>query len=299
MDGAVDTHDVNQDYQGNPAQWTTGMVVHDLVDSQAECGSALAFGGAGGTIHNVTIDTAGDHVHAPGCSYTDNDGDQTGWSDGITLFGTSQSVTNNTIINPSDVGIVYFGGKDTLIADNTVRVTSGNYGAFAGIALHPWSLGDVSGVRIIGNQVISEGDTRCGGVHAGINLGPQMWGGACVSYATGAAFGNSGSCLNEPSQSNVAACTTGNCQLWAYVPVNAALTLKDNTVTGAQINYLVEGLYAAGQFIDENNTSQTPRVSDWQASKSGCNGITWGAFDKVAHHPSLPGYKDLRIHCER
>jgi hypothetical protein len=299
MDGAEDINDVNQDYQGNPAKWTTGIVVHDLVDSQAECGSALAFGGAGGTIHNVTIDTAGDHVHAPGCAQTDNDGDVTGWSDGITLFGPAQTVTNNTIINPSDVGIVYFGGKDTLIEDNTVRVTPGNYGTFAGIALHPWSLGDVSGVQIIGNKVTSEGDTRCGGMHAGINLGPQMWGGACFGSATGAAFGNSGACSNEPSQSKVAACTTGNCQLWAYLPANGTLTMKNNVVNGAHINYLIEGFDILGQFIDQDNVSQTPRVSDWQAAKTGCNGVKWGALDKVAHHPSLPGYTDLRIHCER
>jgi hypothetical protein len=75
--------------------------------------------------------------------------------------------------------------------------------------------------------------------------------------------------------------------------------LKDNIVTGAQINFLVEGFDILGQFIDANNVSQTPRKSDWQAAKTGCDGITWGALDKVAHHPSLPGYTDKRIHCER
>jgi parallel beta-helix repeat protein len=299
MDGAVDYNDVTQNYLANPSRWTTGIVVHDLVNSQAECGTALAFGSAGGTIRNVTIDTAGDHVHASGCALTDDDGDITGWSDGITLFGPAQTVTNNTIINPSDVGIVYFGGKDTIIANNTVRVTPGNYGAFAGIALHPWSLGDVSGVQIIGNQVTSEGDTRCGGMHTGINLGHHMWGGACVGTATGAVYGNSGSCSNEPPVSGVAACTTGNCQLWAYLPSGATLTMKDNVVSGGQINYLIEGLDILGQFIDQDNVSQTPRLSDWGASKTGCNGVTWGALDKVAHHPFLPGYMDLLIHCER
>ncbi|MCE9646056.1 MAG: right-handed parallel beta-helix repeat-containing protein [Chloroflexi bacterium] len=299
MDGALDNLDVTQDYQAHPSGWTTGVVVHDLVNSQAECGTALAFGGAAGTIQNVTIDTAGDHVHAPGCTYTDDDGDQTGWSDGITLFGPAHTVSNNTIINPSDVGIVYFGGKNTLIANNTIRVTQGNYGAFAGIALHPWSFGDVSGVQIMGNQVTSEGDTKCGGLHAGINLGPQMWGGACVSEATGAVYGNSAACSNEPDVSKVAACTSRKCQLWAYLPADGTLTMKDNTVTGANINYLVEGLDVLGQFIDRNNVSQAPRVSDWQAARSGCNGVTWGALDKVAHHPSLTGYTDLLIHCER
>jgi hypothetical protein len=75
--------------------------------------------------------------------------------------------------------------------------------------------------------------------------------------------------------------------------------MKDNTVTGAHINYLIEGFIIKGQFIDENNTSLTPRLSDWQASRTGCNGITWGPLDKVAHDPSLPNYVDLEIHCER
>jgi hypothetical protein len=75
--------------------------------------------------------------------------------------------------------------------------------------------------------------------------------------------------------------------------------MKDNTVTGAQLNYLVEGLVAKGQFVDENNVSVSPQLSDWEAAKKGCKGVTWDALDKVAHHPSLPGYTDLRIHCER
>ena len=299
MDGGVDWNDVTQNYQANPARWSTGIVVHDLVNSQAECGTALAFGSAGGKIQNVTIDTAGDHVHAAGCDYTDNDGDRTGWSDGITLFGTAQTVTGNTIINPSDVGIVYFGGKDTVIANNIIKVTQGNYGTFAGIVVHPWSFGDVSGVQLAGNQITSEGDTRCGGMHTGINIGSHMWGGACTENATGAVFGNSGSCTNEPDISKVAACTTGKCQLWAYLPAGATLTMKDNTVTGAQINYLIEGFDILGRFIDENNISLAPRISDWDAAKTGCNGVTWGALDKAAHHPGLPGYTDLRIHCER
>ena len=80
---------------------------------------------------------------------------------------------------------------------------------------------------------------------------------------------------------------------------SATLLLQDNVVSGANINYLIEGFDNIGEFIDQNNISQTPQVSDWQAAKSGCNGVTWGALDKVAHHPSLAGYTDLRIHCER
>lgn len=299
MSGGYAPNDGAQNYQGNPSAWTTNVVVHDVVDQQTECGSALAFFSAAGTIQNVTIDTAGDHVHETGCLHTDNDSDFGGWSDGITLFGPAQTVKQNTIINPSDVGIVFFGGRNTIISNNIVKITEGNYGAFAGIAVHPWILGDISGTQVIGNNVSSAGDKKCGGMHAGINLGPQMWGGACVDSSSSAMFGNRGTCSVHPSQDKVESCTGGRCQLWAYLPAGSIFTLKDNLVSAAQINFLVEGFDNLGQFMDENNISQMPQLSDWHAAKIGCEGVRWGALDKVAHDPILPGYKDLMIHCER
>jgi hypothetical protein len=275
------------------------VVVHDLVDAQTECGTALGFGGARGTIENVTIDTAGDHVHAAGCAFTDNDGDIGAWSDGITLFGPEHKIINNTIINPSDVGVAFFGGSNTIISNNKFKITAGNYGSFAAIAVHSWQFGDASGIQVVGNSITSEGDSSCGGLHAGINLGPHMWGGGCVNAnsSTGA-FGNP-TCSVNPDVTLVAPCTGGVCQIWSLLPAGGIFTMKDNTVTGAHINYLVEGFVINGQFIDENNTSITPRPSDWGASRTGCNGVTWGPFDKVAHHPSLTGYTNLEIHCER
>lgn len=274
------------------------VVVHDLVDQQGECGSGLAFTGKNGTIRNVTIDTVGDHVHASGCVNTDNDGDYGGWSDGITLVGPGHTVINNTIINPSDIGIVHFGGQDTIIANNTIRITAGNYGAFGGIALHAWDVADTSGVAVTGNTIISEGDTNCGGLHTGINIGPHMWGGACLQSSMPGTFGNP-SCSNEPDPEEAAPCTGGACQVWLFLPEEGTFAMADNSVTGAHINYLIEGFIVQGQFIDENNISIEPRKSDWDAARFGCDGIFWGPTDKVAHHPSLPGYTDLRIHCER
>jgi parallel beta-helix repeat protein len=299
MDGGYDTNDPTQNYTGNPSTWTTGVVIHDLTDQQGECGSALTFFRAAGIIQNVTINTAGDHVHVAGCTHTDNDGDQGGWSDGITLFGPAQTVKNNTIINPSDVGIVFFGGKNTVISNNTVEITPGNYGAFAGIAVHPWLLGNVAGMQISGNHVTSAGSTTCGGLHAGINLGPQMWGGGCVNSSSSAMYGNSGSCSPDPSPATVGPCSGGACQIWAYLPASTTFTMSNNTVTGAQVNYLVDGFDILGHFVDTNNTSITPQMTDWAAAKSGCQGVTWGALSKVAHALSLPGYTDLIIHCER
>ncbi|MBP1654714.1 MAG: hypothetical protein H6Q28_1270, partial [Bacteroidetes bacterium] len=297
MDGALDV-DAAQDYQAYPSLWTTGVVLHDLVNRQIECGTALAFGGAAGTIRGVTIDSAGDHVHVGGCTNVDEDGDWGGWSDGITLSGPGHRVVGNTVVDPSDVGIVYFGGKNTIISGNTVRITQGNHGAFAGIAVHSWGYGDTAGTQLVGNTVTSEGDVTCGGLHTGINVGPHMWGGGCVQTSLPSAVGN-GTCASEPVQPLGAWCNGGACQIWTSVPTGATLTIGDNLVTGAHINHLIEGLDLVGQLNESNNLSQAPRLSDWEAAKKGCMGVTWGPMDKVAHHPSLPGWTDLRIHCER
>ena len=279
----------------------SGIVAHDFVSQQGECGSGLAFfvgDGTNNTINNVTIDTVGDHVHASGCANTDNDGDYGGWSDGMTVEGRNVLITNNTIINPSDIGIVSFGGQDTIIANNIIKITEGNYGAFAAIALHPWDQADASGFEITGNVITSEGDSHCGGLHTGINIGPHMWGGACIKNPVTGTYGNP-SCSNNPDPDQTGPCTGDTCQVWLVLPEGETFVLQNNTVTGAHINYLVEGFIIKGQFIDENNISLSPRQSDWDAARFGCEGFTWGPLDKVAHHPSLPGYTDLPIHCER
>lgn len=278
---------------------STGIHVHDLIDRHAEAGTALSFFVANSTLENVTVDTAGDHVHEAGCKLTDDDGDQGGWSDGITAFGPGLSILNNTVINPSDVGIVYFGSPDTTISGNTIQVTAGNYGAFAGIAIHPWLVGDISNLDLTGNTVQSEGDSKCGGLHAGINVGPHMWGGGQFTPPSSASMGNR-RLSGEPVKADVAPCVAGlACQLWAYIPAGAKATMRDNRVTGAQINYLIEGLADLGQFTEGNNVSSLPRLSDWHAARYGCDGLTWGAMDKVAHDPTWSGYVTMRVHCER
>jgi len=125
-----------------------------------------------------------------------------------------------------------------------------------------------------------------------------MWGGGCVQTSLPSAVGN-GTCASEPVQPLGAWCNGGACQIWTSVPTGATLTIGDNLVTGAHINHLIEGLDLVGQLNESNNLSQAPRLSDWEAAKKGCMGVTWGPMDKVAHHPSLPGWTDLRIHCER
>jgi len=186
------------------------VVVHNLIVEQEECGSGLAFNVRNGTIENVTIDTVGDHVHARGCVNTDSDGNYGGWSVGITLAGPGNRLLNNTIINQSDIGIVHFGGEDVTIANNTIRITAGNYGVFGAIALHPWDQADTSGVKITDNTIISEGDTKCGGLHNCINIGPHMWGCACMLNSQTKLYGNPSS-SNNPESAKAAPCSGGPC----------------------------------------------------------------------------------------
>ncbi|MFA5875058.1 MAG: hypothetical protein WC832_13950 [Anaerolineales bacterium] len=147
--------------------------------------------------------------------------------------------------------------------------------------------------------MVSEGDQTCGGIHAGSNIGPHMWGGACLNNVVTPDIGNP-SCSLEPIQPRGSLCpSSGPCQVWASISENATYLLADNNVTGAHINYLVEGLDQIGTLIDSGNVSNTPRWSDWGAARTGCNGVHWGPTDKIAHQPSLPGWMDLLIHCER
>jgi len=304
MEGAIDWTDAAQAYTLHPDLWSTGLLVDDVVSRQAECGTALSFYGAAGTLRNSIIESAGDHMHKAGCPAADPDEAVGDWADGITFNGPNNLVTNNTVIDPSDVGIVFFGGHDTVISDNTVQVTAGYHGAFGGIAVHSWIFGRLDGVQVTGNTVTSQGDLNCGGMHAGINLGTHMWAAGCVDSGLWAAVGNAGTCQAEPARPNGGLCTQGSlCQVWGYVPAGTTLTMTNNSVTGAQINYLIEGLDLSGTLSMSGNTSLAPRQTDWETADLGCNregqSDTWGTLDWAAYHPSLSGWTSQRVHCER
>ncbi len=303
MSGQVDVTDPEQDYLAHPERWTTGLVVRDVTLSNTECGTALALWGAACVIDSVIIYTAGDHVHRPGCEPTDPDEALTAWSDGITFTGPAHRIINNLIIDASDIGIVTFGGRDTIIANNTIIAQPGNNGMFAGIAVHPWNYGLLSGFQVVGNHVINEADPRCGGIHAGINIGSHMWGAGCTSYTSPAAVGDPNGCSSLSPPPGWTLCVSGQpCRVWGHIPEGATFTLADNTVTGAQVNFLVEGMEILGELIVSGNVSNSPQLTDW-ASDQGCtwDGITdsWGALDFVAHDPNIEGWTDQRIYCTR
>jgi hypothetical protein len=82
-----------------------------------------------------------------------------------------------------------------------------------------------------------------------------------------------------------------------------AITLKDNYVSGAHINYLIGGLDVVGTLVASGNSSIAPRLTDWEAAKVGCwmGGVhdEWGLLDFAAHDPTIEGWVDRRVHCER
>lgn len=51
--------------------------------------------------------------------------------------------------------------------------------------------------------------------------------------------------------------------------------------------------------LDGPQTRSAGCIGSSSTAKSGCQGLTWGALNKVVHSLSLPGYTDLIIHCER
>lgn len=300
MAGELDWNDSTQNYLAKPQNWTSGHHIEGLHITNTECGTAFGLDGAASTLLNNVIENAGDHVHLSGCAQTDDNEGVGDWSDGITLDGPGHLVMGNTVVNPSDIGIVFFGGRFTIIRDNTIHVEAGHYGAFGGIAIHPWSFGDISFGQVTGNTVIGEGSETCGNLHTGIDIGTHMWGGACLGKQVRPTIGLPGCSLKPAAPQGALCLSNDSCQVWASVAQEDAFyLLTDNLVRGAHVNYLIEGLDLVGKLIENNNLGETPRRSDWQAAREGCNGIYWKATDKIAHHPSLPGWADLRIHCER
>ena len=303
MDGAEDPSDPDQDFEHNSDRWSTGLAVRDMILSNNECGTVVGFIGAAGVIDSVTIDTAGDHVHGPGCAATDPDEAPGGWSDGITLVGPAHRISNNVIRDASDIGIVTFGGRDTVISGNTVIATPGNHGMFAGIAVGPYAYGNLSGLQVIDNQIINEADTSCGGIHAGFDIGVHMWRAGCEQQPAASSYGTVGPCSSLSPPPGQTLCIPGQpCRVWGYVPSGSSFTLADNTVTGAHVNFLIGGLEIDGDLVVHGNVSNAPRLTDWQGA-AGCtwDGITdtWGPLDFVARDPTVEGWLDRRIYCER
>jgi hypothetical protein len=90
--------------------------------------------------------------------------------------------------------------------------------------------------------------------------------------------------------------------VWGHIPKGATFTLADNTVIGAQVNYLVGGLEVLGELAISGNVSESPRMTDWEEDRACTRYSTtdsWGTIDFVAHDPTIAGWTDQRIYCAR
>jgi hypothetical protein len=90
--------------------------------------------------------------------------------------------------------------------------------------------------------------------------------------------------------------------VWGHIPDGATFTLADNTVAGAQVNFLVGGLEVLGELVVSGNISEVPRMTDWAEDRN-CtmHGVTdsWGTIDFVALDPTVEGWTEQRIYCVR
>lgn len=175
----------------------------------------------------------------------------------------------------------------------------------AGIAVHPYGFGILSGFMIVGNTITNEADPTCGGFRAGIDIGMHIFLGevGCTSDAVLTLVGDPTGCSSVSPLPVLTFCVNRQlCRTWGYIPEGETLTLTNNTVTGAQVNFLVEGLEVLGELIVSGNVSNTPQMADW-AGDAYCtwDGIfdSWEAMDFVAHDPTIEGWTDQRIYCER
>ena len=307
MDGAADTADPNQDYIGHPDRWSTNVVVQDLTIKNVECGTALGMiYSSKATIQRVTVQNSGEHHHTnPACDVVDNDGDAWSWADGMTVGGPDMTVKDNHIINPSDVGVVTFGGKGQKILNNLIETTSGNYGTFAGIHVQVGAYGDLSDLQIVGNTLRNTSNAACGGMHIGVALSSLTFLAGCTFSYYGTQYGSQwgpvyntgGGCnyddlVTKPVVGHCGAMTF--CTAWIHADPGHPVILRNNSVTGAQVNYTV-GL-VDGLITDENNISTSPQDTDWETAAN-CRGTVVGPTDKMAQLPSLPGWTDFGLTC--
>jgi parallel beta-helix repeat protein len=125
------------------------------------CGTALEFSGNDAVISNNTLRNNGQNSQ------------NNMWSDGITIhFSDRANVTNNTIVDSSDVALILGGGRNALVANNTISQPT--QVTFAGLMLDNFNggtPGDFTNAIVTGNT-INCGAQNC---HFGINLGPHPW----------------------------------------------------------------------------------------------------------------------------
>ena len=177
------------------------------VSKNTLCGSGIEFRGNDGTITNNILRNNGQNSQ------------NNMWSDGITIhFSDRATVTNNTIVDSSDVGLVMGGARDANVSNNAISQPT--QVVFAGLSLDNFGAGtsgDYTNAVVTQNTIDCSAARNC---HFGINLGPHSWE-VVANIFGGSVFGNT--VTNARQGINVDGAGT------ALSP----LTLYGNTATGS------------------------------------------------------------------
>ena len=135
------------------------VLVDGLITKNAVCGSGMHFSGKRARIINSQFVSNG----KPGVRFH--------WSDGLTLLNCDQCVVaENLFANATDIGLVFGGGRQSLITRNIFRQSVPAFAAFAMDNFADSQSGDFSGT------IVSDNLIDCGlNCDFGANLGPHAW----------------------------------------------------------------------------------------------------------------------------
>jgi parallel beta-helix repeat protein len=226
----------------------SGFYVQNSQSQHALCGSGLGLTG-NFTVTNNYIAYNGRDKYAGGSGEH--------WSDGITIIRCdSGTISGNTLVDNTDIGIVYGGGSNCSIQNNTIW-NGGKY-AFAG--LHdfrfPQNSSDSPGTVISGNQITSLYNM----MSIGLLVGSHPW-------------------TTDPSQA-----------------IGYAGQVVNNTISGAVIDLVVEGIgdgYVAGNSVSgsqgDNGLNANCYGYDYTAWHAGNANIQPGSFG-LQYDDATSGY---------
>ena len=93
------------------------------------------------------------------------------WADGVSLACRNSTVTDNTIVDATDGGIVVFGSPGSLIAYNTVRADRREMLGGINMVDTAGFDGDYTGTLVTGNVVDAAGRR----IRIGLGMGPRVW----------------------------------------------------------------------------------------------------------------------------
>jgi hypothetical protein len=141
-----------------------GCALYDVVSQHALCGTAFEWTGSGASIRESTFRDNGD-VSSPRM-----------WADGLTaLYAPASIITDNLLLDNSDVGLIVGHGARSFIARNAI--VQRRQHVFAGLMLDNFNSADLPRRGDFRDAVVTANSIECGRYLCGfgIQLGPHPW----------------------------------------------------------------------------------------------------------------------------